>query len=356
MIIERNSGRKELWRSQKIYRANAFPRNEIGSEFWDVPTISQQNSLFSESTQWFLSGRSALKAIIKELGEARSVSLPSWCCDSMIKPFVDAHYSINFYPVYFERGLVQEVDLNADVLFVMDYFGYTGTIPDLSNYKGTVIRDITHSLFSSTYSDADYYFGSLRKWCGVWTGGYLCTGDRHKLEIKDGDDQGYTGLRQKAMAEKAEYIRGTREDKGYLEIFDKAEDALEHVGIVRAAYRDVEMLKRLDVKEIKNWRKANAEVLRTAFPDWLIFPYLLPTDTPMFVPVLVPDGKRDVLRRHLIENDIYCPVHWPVSEYHRLDERTAHIYQNELSLVCDQRYTENDMYRMVETIRAYMEE
>lgn len=282
--------------------------------------------------------------------------MPSWCCDSMIKPFVDAHYSINFYPVYFDRGVVQEVELNADVLFMIDYFGYTVTTPDLSGFKGVVIRDVTHSLFSSTFSDADYYFGSLRKWSGVWTGGYAWTRDGHRLEAGDENDQGYVNLRQRAMAEKTEYIRGTREDKGYLKIFDEAEEALERVGIVPAADRDVGLAQRLNVEEIRDIRRANAEVLRNAFPDWLIFPCLLSTDVPMFVPVLVPDGKRDSLRRYLIKNEIYCPVHWPVSEYHKLDERTAYIYQNELSLVCDQRYTEDDMYRMVETIKEYMEE
>ena len=332
-------------------------KREIGSEFWDVPMIDQQNKLFPEFAQWFLSGRSALQAIITDLGEVRSVSLPSWCCDSMIKPFADAGLEIHFYPVYWSEGrLIQEWSFDCDVLFLIDYFGYTGAIPDLSGFKGTVIRDVTHSIFSTTYSDADYYFGSLRKWCGVWTGGYAWAKDGHRLETMEQNDQGYTELRMRAMAEKAEYISGGREDKGYLRIFEEAEETLEHVGIVRAADRDIGLAQRLDVKEIRKRRRVNAEVLRKAFPDWLIFPHLSSADTPMFVPISVPDGKRDILRRHLIKNEIYCPVHWPVSEYHKLDERTAHIYQNELSLICDQRYTEEDMYRIVGTIKAFWKE
>lgn len=330
---------------------------EIGSEFWDVPVIEKQNNLFPESTQWYLSGRSALQAIIAELGEARSVSLPSWYCDSMIKPFVDAGHSINFYPVVVENGeLVQEIRADNDVLFLMDYFGYTTASPNLSGFNGVVIRDLTHSLFSSTYSDTDYYFGSLRKWCGVWTGGYVWTKDGHRLEAGSECSQEYVALRKRAMDEKAEYITGRRVDKGYLKVFDEAEELLETVGIAPAADRDVERAQRLDVETIKARRRANAEVLRCAFPEWLIFLDLAPTDAPMFVPVLVPDGKRDVLRRYLIQNEIYCPIHWPVSDYHKLDERTANIYQNELSLVCDQRYTEEDMNRMVDTINAFWKE
>lgn len=332
-------------------------RREIGSEFWDVPTTDQPNKLFPESAQWYLSGRSALKAIIADLGKARIVSMPSWCCDSMIKPFVDADITVRFYPIVFENGkLVQKINTDSDVLFLMDYLGYTCLQPDLNAYNGIVIRDITHTLFSATYSDANYYFGSLRKWCGIWTGGYAWASDGHKLRTKATDANKYVELRTKAMEMKRRYIEYGQGNKEYLEIFDSAEDYLETVGIAPAEERDVFFANHLDVELIKSRRRANAEVLRSNFPDWLIFSELNPSDTPMFVPVLVPNGKRDALRRYLINNTIFCPVHWPVSEYHQLDVSTAHIYLNELSLVCDQRYTEEDMSRMVETINTFMED
>lgn len=337
---------------------------EIGSEFWDVPirNSSRNGSLHLECVQWFLSGRSALQAIIKELGIARSVALPSWCCDSMVKPFVDAGMEVEFYPVYFDDGLIQEPSFGSDVLFLMDYFGYTGVQPDLGAYSGIVIRDVTHSIFSTNYTDANYYFGSLRKWCGVWTGGYAWAKDEHKLVMEHDDDHRYISLRERAMQLKNSFINGHVDnagnrvtDKGYLYVYNAAEEALDHVGIAPAAERDLALAECLDVDFIKSRRRANAEVLCSAFPGWLMFPELIDTDCPMFVPVLVPDGRRDDLRRYLISNDIYCPIHWPISEYHRLDRRTATIYENELSLVCDQRYTEDDMYRMVRTIKAFME-
>lgn len=329
---------------------------EIGSEFWDVPISNHKCNLFPENTQWFLSGRSALQAIIKELRGVRSVSLPSWCCDSMIKPFVSAGIEVLFYPVYWQKGLVQEIGLNSDVLLLIDYFGYSSPFPDLGNYKGIIIRDVTHSIFSSVYTDADYYFGSLRKWCGVWTGGYAWTKDGHLLTMEHEEGLGYIPLRERAMQLKNSYIHGWGvSDKAYLGMFENAEEALERAGIAPADYRDVELAKRIDVEFIICRRRENAEVLRAAFPDWLIFPELSLADTPMFVPVLVPGKKRDVLRRHLIEHEIYCPIHWPVSELHRVDSRALFIYDNELSLVCDQRYTKDDMNRMVESIKVFME-
>ena len=329
---------------------------EIGSEFWDVPTTKNRNTLFPEATQWFLSGRSALKAILQELSGCNTVALPSWCCDSMIKPFVDARLEVHFFPVYWSDGqLIQERSFDCDVLFVIDYFGYTRSNPDLNSFKGVVIRDLTHSLFSTMYSDADYYFGSLRKWCGVWTGGYAWSKDGHELQMEDSDDQGYSLFREQAMQLKNSYIHGWGvKDKGYLKVFDTAEEILENIGITKAADRDICLAQQLDVELIRTRRRANAEILRTAFPEWLIFPEMRETDCPMFVPIIVPNNCRDELRRFLIKEDIYCPIHWPISEYHQLDNRTRYLYDNELSLVCDQRYTEEDMYRMVEVIKMFM--
>ena len=335
---------------------------EVGSEFWDIPTAEKKCNIWSEQIQWYLCGRSALQAVIKDLDHVRSVAIPSWCCHTMVKPFTDEGIRVDFYPVYVENGMfIQELGKNCDALFLMDYFGYAVSEPDLSSYKGIVIRDVTHSIFSKSYEDADYYFGSLRKWCGVWTGGYAWAKDGHKLIVKEDACGGYYALlREEAMRLKNRYIHGCADEKGiavtdkkYLEIFSSAEELLEDCGIAFAAGRDAELAKHLDVDFIKTCRRTNAGILMDAFPEWLVFREMKEGDCPLFVPILVPEGKRDALRRHLIEHDIYCPVHWPVSEYHRLDAREQYIYRNELSLVCDQRYGKMEMKLMVNMISKF---
>lgn len=329
-------------------------RTEIGSEFWDAPTTEKANSLFPESTQWYLSGRSALQAIIKELKPCRSVAMPSWCCDSMVKPFADAGIAVRFYPVVWENGLVREIDQDCDVLFLMDYFGYTSPQPDLSGYSGVVIRDVTHSVFSTQYSDADYYFGSLRKWCGIWTGGYVWTKDGHLPEGPRTNNPEYITLRKRAMELKDAYIAGRRSDKKHLEVYSAAEDILETAGIAGAADRDIRIARQLDIVSLRKKRKDNAAVLGSALSDWLMFPKLKESDCPMFFPVLVPGNRRDSLRRFLIDNEIYCPVHWPVSQYHELNDRERYIYDHEISLVCDQRYSTEDMQRIADAIQQFL--
>ena len=333
-------------------------RSEIGSEFWEVPTADRPTHVFPDAAQWFLSGRSALRAIVGELKGCRTAAMPAWCCDSMVRPFLDAGMTVRFYPVYMQDGrLVQEPSCDSDVLFVMDYFGYGAASPDIRDYQGIIVRDVTHSLFSKAAFKGTYCFGSLRKWCGVWTGGFAWAGDGHPLKMEQGDDRRYTALRREGMARKSAYIRGEASaDKGYLKIFDAAEEALETAIAAPAAQRDVDLALRLDAKVIVARRRANAEVLRKAFSEQLMFREMGAGDCPMFVPILAPGGKRDELRRYLIEKEIYCPVHWPVSSWHGLDERTARIYRDELSLVCDQRYSPEDMERMVMVMKQFWKE
>lgn len=330
---------------------------EIGSEFWDVPFKDSDNGFFPDTTQWFLSGRSALSSIIDQLEFCHTVELPSWCCDSMISPFINAGVEVHFYPVLWDGGLFQKPCFDCDAILLIDYFGYSSAQVIPNDYNGTVIRDVSHSLFSKTYEDADYYFGSLRKWCGFWTGGFAWTNEGELSTIKDDLSDEYCGIRKKAMLLKETYMSNdfkNQQDKSeYLRFFNDAEIILDRNGPFSADIRDVECAHRLDISFIKQKRRANAKLLMDEFKDWLIFPNLNEVDCPLFVPVLVPANKRNELRQYLIDNEIYCPVHWPVSKYHVLDNKELFLYENELSLICDQRYDEVDMHRMIDTINDW---
>ena len=328
---------------------------EIGSEFWNAPLSRKTNGLFLENTQWFLSGRSALKSIIRECKDCHSVAMPSWCCQSMIEPFLEAGIQVNFYTVCLKAGrLVIEVSFDSDILFVLDYFGYTTSDLDLSSYSGIIIRDVTHSIFSRSYQDADFYFGSLRKWCGVKTGGFAWSADGRKLYNGFPDDQ-YYSKRAMAMNLKMQFLNGVG-DKIYLKMFQEAEDYLDSADICMAQEDDIYIANHLDDGFIRETRRENATILREAFQEWLVFSKMNDNDCPLFVPIIVPEGKRNGLRSYLVENRIYCPIHWPLSNEHCIDDACREIYENEMSLVCDQRYNERDMNRMVQSIRKYLEE
>lgn len=331
---------------------------EIGSEFWDIPVTDLSEVEIHDGTKWFISGRSALAFIIKDIKSQRNVksaALPEWCCDSMIIPFLDEKIKVVFYSVFLEGKIKQNIKngLECDILFVMDYFGFQNS-PIFDNYNGIIIRDLTHSLFTRNYCDADYYFGSFRKWCGVWTGGFAWSTKGWKLKEKVEESNGeYIFLRKSAMEYKKKYILGKSTSKDFLELFERAEEYLESNGkIQKAVDRDVLSIKRLDTFFIRKKRIENAKVLLNGLKNLgvhIVFSKIESVDCPMFMPILI-EG-RDKVRNSLIENRIYCPVHWPITGYHCIREEANRFYSSELSLVCDQRYNIEDMERQLRCLQ-----
>lgn len=317
---------------------------EIGSEFWSIPVLDKKNNFFPDNAVWFLSGRSALRAIIQDIkkkGDIHTAALPSWCCDSMIYPFLIEGLKVSFYPVFADYEVKREIISQNDVTLIMDYFGYQS---DQEIYDSIIIRDLTHAVFNNNYQNADYYYGSLRKWCGFLTGGFA-------FGIKEPDivNNDYVSLRKEAMKKKEDYITGLTDSKEYIDIFAKAEKILDSCEIAQAAQSDIENVSKLDVDFIVKRRKENASILLEQLSNLAIFKEIKENDCPLFVPIRLHD--RDKLKNYLIQKQIYCPVHWPLTEYHDISDNDKKIYNEELSLVCDQRYSCDDMYRLAEEVK-----
>ena len=103
---------------------------EIGSEFWlqlETYGMQEQEMFFGEhSVACLLSGRTAVDFIIRDIKAERSfqeVMLPSYCCESMIEPFIKNDIRVNFYKVDFNY-VNYEFQENCDAILLLDYFGY----------------------------------------------------------------------------------------------------------------------------------------------------------------------------------------------------------------------------------------
>lgn len=332
--------------------------SEIGSEFWSVPLSEKPNDLFDGSEKWFISGTAALEYILDDIivrKKVKSAGIPSWCCSSMIEPFVKRGLEVRFFPVTVsDNDLSVQVEASdADVLLLVDYFGYNVRVKAPENYGGIVIRDETHSVFSGKAHDADYYFASLRKWAGFWTGGFARSEKWNSDKEIPQVSREYVSLRKSAMEEKLGYLNGETSSKSYLNAFGDCEDFLDNCGILAAEPEDIERAAFLDIDTLKTKRRRNAEILIGALKDHVLFREFDADSCPLFVPIIVRGDKRDALRQHLTANRVYCPVHWGISPLHGLDADTRYIYEHEISLVCDQRYDEADMEHILSIIASF---
>lgn len=336
---------------------------EIGSEFWNNGPIRRDKT-------YLLSGRTALEYIIRDIVKCHSVKsvlLPSYCCHTMIEPFVRHGISIRFYDVYFDNtnGLSVEIPQpqENEIFYYMTYFGFCylsgAELHKMKDFM-VVIEDRTHSWLSGKgICYADYSYASYRKWTGF---------DAIALAIKENGDFSefpeslnieYSNLRRQASFIKREFIDfGIGEKQKFLDLFERAEEllAVDYVGYKPSAETMAAFLQ-LDKEYIARRRQQNARILIGGLKDVpeikLMFQSVEDTEVPLFVPILL-EKNRVELRKYLIDNEIYCPVHWPKSTYHDgISQRAEELYSQELSVVCDQRYDFDDMNRIVECIRRY---
>lgn len=343
---------------------------ELGSEFWNMPQGDTVAEFPDDNTQFVLSGRTALELVARDLIAERktcSICLPAYCCDSMLVPFQRTGLELRFYDVVpSSEGVWRLLPKNhgCDAVLLLDYFGFsqaeTVEIAKKECERGTaVILDRVQSLFSESKAVdyGDYSVTSWRKWffscaaaakkhSGIWS-----------VKPSKSANAQYVSLRNEAAKQKAAYLElGVGNKQAFLDGFAQAEELLDtDFSDYAADTESVGALRNLDIPFLKQCRRKNASVIYEALNELddprirPLFPQLGVDDTPLFVPVLVDPAIRADLRRFLIHNQVYCPIHWP-------DAQTGGgetLYASELSLLCDQRYTAENIKLEMNLIKEF---
>lgn len=333
---------------------------ELGSEFMNNSYKKGKNeylSLSSYPKRYVLSGRTGLYLIAEELRNVgvSSVALPAYCCASMVAPFIEAKFNVSFYEA-------NSVPINGAVL-IMDYFGFVSdkTAKYAKKCKASglkVIVDATQTAFSKaeSYDKADFIVVSYRKWldclCAV-----VYSRDGFTTTEYGKDAVEYTEIWREAAKKKREYIdTGYGDKQDFLNMYFKANTMLakDYIGY-RATWEEVERFESVDSQFIRNRRKRNASILMSALIGklGLMFEEFHDKDCPLHVPVILPIEKRAELKKQLVLKEIYCPCHWPINQVYPYKKTCLH--DEEISLICDQRYTEEDMIREADEILRILE-
>lgn len=334
--------------------------NEIGSEFWieSVP----DNLLTERDGVYCLSGRTAIDLILQDIlrkRTVRSVAMPGWCCDSMVSPFVAYGIEVRFYDICHTEITEQFCE---DVFYLTNYFGYENTLPldvikKVKEKGAVIIYDRTHSflLDDTCYCElADYNFASIRKWMGV-VGGALVEGLKDSPHLRDCP---YLQGKEIAMRDKYHYLQGDNsivKDK-FLAVFREFGHRLVE-DYCNYAMDDLSytLYKHTYQQMMKQQRRENAAYIHEHLKGVRFLYELTDAAAPLFVPVLFENKEqRDYVRKKMIEQQIYCPVHWPQPTGIPAEFVVNDIVGRELSLICDQRYGLNDIKQEIETIKLFI--
>ncbi len=335
---------------------------EIGSEFWIDENFPHGTHIEASRRKVnLLSGRTALDFIIRDAqkcGKLECVMLPSYCCETMIEPFIRNHVKVSFYSVQ-PHEIIYDFANDCDAVLVIDYFGYiTAEMIEIARKEAErskiVIYDSTHMIGGNPNIEvyADYSICSYRKWIYCNNAIAMKHKSNFEITIPHYTNETYITLRNDAANSKARYIQGEKEDKEYyLNQFQNANHTLakDYVG-----YAGDGVTPRIDIVRQKRRDNANQLIEGLYNVNALEFWHnqIDKDDIPLFVPVLLNKTLRAELRQHLIGNGIYCPIHWPMINY-PFSEKERMLYETELSLICDQRYDASDIQREIEAVKCF---
>lgn len=347
--------------------------SEIGSYFWlespkEGPAHPADWLPSAADSAYTFSGRAAIDIALQDLLLDRPVKklyAPSYCCISMLQSFIDRGIEVKFYDVRWEDGKFRfdiAPDHGCDAALAMSYFGLSTDeerklIDELHARGMAVIEDVTHSLLrdDAAAESSDYVVASLRKWFAIPAGGWV--GKRNGLlRVKPSldSDHAVDGKIQ-GMREKYAYLCGQEKDKeNFLALQAKFDTDLIHIDrLLKLDSVSADILAHTDVQEVIRRRRENAKVLLDGLGDLdgkvLTLPAVdMEKDVPLFLPIFLRKEDRDSLRSCLIARGMYCPVHWP-----EVMGAPMGVRENELSLICDQRYTAGDMRAIVERVHRW---
>jgi len=362
---------------------------EIGSvlelEQWELYAVSEKDDKFylpfmkedtSYKTVFYQSGRNAIESLLlflKEEGRVKRVLLPDYMCETVKDAVVRAGFVPEYYKIdrnYDFASEEIEEKLSRDAcLFVAHYFGRKmscNLLSDVMRWKEQgviVIEDITLSLFSCDENNGvgfgNYTLGSIRKWLPVPDGGFVTSkSDALPMQITGSFVSKYTDFYYMVQNMKKEYIRGGCKNKELKKIYmDYYALSIKELFSDYALYPMSDWtgnyLKNYDREQLIKRRSNNYDYLYKGLSelDWIEVAVKREEGYLPFGMVILVEN-RDEMLKYLIENNVYCNVHWRLEGSSENPELT-YLSQHSITIPCDQRYALEEMEYILDTIKRW---
>ena len=365
----------------KRYEIGSFYEKEKLVEDIDIKKDCFYDKIIQKDKYCFFeSGRSAISAVIEDIEKQTNNKvclIPSYICDTVVKPFVIKGWKVYFYQLNDKLEPIESevIDLvkkyDPSVIFTVLYYGNDSII----NIRGFLkewednkehfcVEDLTQSIFyfekleMGFVDKMKYQVASLRKWLPIPDGGVANLYNEPKYIEKEKPE--YESYQLLAQSMKAEYLKGENISKDkFLKLHRIAEDALDdRYEILPMNNESIKVLKNIDWEKIYTRRNENAIYLQEElelFSEIDNFWKLDKNAAPLYMPIIIED--RDAFQEYMKRQNIFLPVLWPVPEQvgDALNEFVDRIYNKMLAIPCDHRYTKKDMKYIIDKIRIYFE-
>ena len=333
----------------------------IGGEF-KIPMAGIETKKNPTMVFFFASGRGAFAAILRKIivdkdaiQEWGGVVLPDYLCSSITQVCIDEKISYQFYHIKDdllpdEEDLLTKLEDNKVVLLI-SYFGMINVENIANRIKKhnsnvvIIIDDVQN--FYSQYSESnfwDYRFNSYRTWFAVRDGAQVFC----KSGAIDLPHAKNTFAQYKFSGNVLKNFSDWVEDNLCLDLIGKGEEILDTDYNCECSKISRHLIPQLPFEEIKSKRMENASFLHDELEKLGIKHTYNPESVPLFIPVFLEN--RSEVRKKMFSNNIFTPVHWPYESDKLNGTIKNQLYETEISLICDQRYSLEDMKRQIEVL------
>lgn len=291
------------------------------------------------------SGRHALEYILRFLGsDVHKIWLPYYTCDVVLQPIIRLNLEFGFYHIN-DNLEVDEFPLlnDGEYIIVNNYFGikdlyiHNTVIP---HYRDKLIVDNAQAWYAPEYGEGCSFY-SPRKFFGMPDGGVAYVAGSSKIELEQGNSFNRCAHLLKRIDISSE--------SGY-DDFRNASEKISHEPLLGMSNLSHRILASLDFKAIKEKRTSNFKVLHEVLgqSNMLSIPEIDSFECPLVYPYMTENID---LRKKLINNKIFVAKYWPnVLNWSTAESVSYKLTEYLMPLPIDQRYTENDMKRIIEII------
>lgn len=284
------------------------------------------------------SGRNCL-AYLLEARNIRKIHLPYYLCSSVRE--VCAKYGVEIHYYHVNEDFTPKFDFelsSSDYFYLVNYYGQISNvyIKNLAQNIKNLIVDNSQAFFQMPVDGIDTLY-TCRKFFGVPDGAYLYTNVilEHTLQ----QDVSYYRM---------QHLLGRFEEdaSSHYEEYRNNENVFEQVTMLCMSKLTQNLLKGIDYNRVKATRERNFSFLHENLQSINQLQLKDPIGAFSY-PLLLEDGEK--IRKRMQENKIYIPMLWP-DILDRCDRNSVeyHYARNILPVPCDQRYSENDMIKLLE--------
>lgn len=345
----------------------------IGGEFWfDNAILNKNIDNFNETNSILLNGgQSAIEFILQDidLKESEYILMPSYLCPTILYKFEKKNISMLFYEINEDLSInIEDVKelikkFNVKVLYFINYFGFYHNEETITYFKDIkekgiiLIEDAVQMLWFKKLNKfiGNYVFNSYRKFF-PYDGSMVICDSKTNSNFKIKKDK-YYKLVLEARIKKTQYInKHIGEEENFLNKFIETEkwyykrntiNGIDEISKQNLSHIDFHKLKK---ERIDNYNFIYGKLKECNKVKVLFNTNQIEDNAPLAFPILIND--RDFIRKELRKYNIYCPVHWDVTEERWILDfpKSISISKSILSIPIDWRYNLKDMNRITDTI------